>query len=87
MSAKLKSGNAIVRLLLRHGEKIGIVVLVGCAGMLIYSSLGRERLTADQQPDRLKTSATQADTQVREMSWEAIPREEKIIAQEAPTWK
>ena len=84
MSTNLKSGNAIVRLLLRHGEKIGIVLLLGCAGMLIYSSLGRERLTAEQQPDRLETSANQADSSVRDLKPSDIPEEEEIRAENAP---
>ena len=84
MSTNLKSGNAIVRLLLKHGEKIGILLLLGCAGMLIYSSLGRERLGPNQQPDRLKTSANQADSNVRELDPADIPEEEVIRADNAP---
>lgn len=78
MTASLKNSNGFVRFLLRHGEKIGIVVLLAVAGMLFYSSLGRERLEQSELPPAIQTSAQQADTHIEQMSWESFPPEEKV---------
>lgn len=78
MKASLKNSNGFVRFLLRHGEKIGIVVLLAAAGMLFYSSLGRERLSNDQLPSAIETSANSARERVENMSWENFPPEEVV---------
>ena len=60
MKSKLKSGNLVVRLLLAHGEKLGIGAILICAGMLVWSSLGRESLKPEQQPEKLVSAADRA---------------------------
>jgi hypothetical protein len=78
MKTKLKSGNALVRLLLLHGEKLLILLFAAAAGMLFYGSLGRERLSPDFEPSRLVTKANNADSHIRGLRWEGFPPEEKI---------
>ena len=80
MKSKLKSGNPLVRFLLAHGEKLGITAILVCAGMLFWSSLGRERLGPDKQPDRLKEQASRAMQKVNAFTWDKLPEEEKPIA-------
>ena len=50
MKAKLKSANGFTRFMLAHGEKLGMTAVLAVAGLLIWKSLGRERLAADKQP-------------------------------------
>ncbi|MEO2047163.1 MAG: hypothetical protein ABGX16_11380 [Pirellulales bacterium] len=80
MKSKLKSGNLVVRLLLAHGEKVGIGVIIICAGMLVWSSLGRESLKPEQQPDKLVSAADRAIQQVNNFVWDSLPEEEKPVA-------
>ncbi|QDS97996.1 hypothetical protein [Adhaeretor mobilis] len=84
MGKQLKSGNAIVRLLLKHGEKIAMLGIVACAGMLIWSSMGRERLDENNYPDRLETNVRNADQHVTNMKWEDFDPEEKKVADAVP---
>jgi hypothetical protein len=78
MKAKLKSANGFVRFLLLHGEKIGIAAILMVAGLLIFKSLGREKLGPEKQPERLKTLATQANQKVLEATWDNIPADQKV---------
>ncbi|MCA9234726.1 MAG: hypothetical protein KDA44_04620 [Planctomycetales bacterium] len=78
MQVSLKNSNGFVRFLLRHGEKLGIALLLAAAGMLFYSSLGRDRLTAEQLPGALETSADSARRHVEDMSWDTFPPEEVV---------
>ncbi|MCC6493026.1 MAG: hypothetical protein IT424_08390 [Pirellulales bacterium] len=87
MKAKLKNANPAVRVLLQHGEKIGIAAVVIVAALLIYKSLGREKLSAEQQPDRLRTAAQQADQTVRNMVWQNFPEDERTIAEKVAAKK
>src|SRR5262245_33166648 len=80
MKAKLKSANKFTRFMLAHGEKLGMAAVVAIAGLLIYSSLGRERLAADQQPANLQEKATQANQHVAQMDWANFPETEKLNA-------
>lgn len=79
MKAKLKSANGLVRFLLAHGEKLGIVLLLGLAGMLFYSSLGRDTLKDTQRPTALEQLARSADNHIAQMSWEQFPPTEKVV--------
>ncbi len=98
--ANLKSGNAIVRLLLRHGEKIGMAGIVVCAGMLFWSAIGRERLGGDRQPENLVKLADNANRHVLSFTWDNLPEEEviraetisgeameQVVAEHYPRWK
>ena len=75
MKTNLKSGNAIVRLLLAHGEKIGILAIIVCTGMIVWSAVGRERLSFE--PSQLKSLASTTDTKLAGFTWNALPAEEK----------
>lgn len=77
MKAKLKGANGFVRFLLNHGEKVGIAVILGLAGMLIWSSLGRPVVEESKQPPALTTAANSAKSKVENMSWENFPPEQK----------
>lgn len=82
MATKLKSGNAIVRLLLAHGEKIGILAILVCTGLVIYSALGRDRL--DKEPSELDTLAKQTNSKLMNMTWNDLPKEEVLVAEPLP---
>lgn len=84
MSKQLKSGNAIGRLLLKHGEKIVMLGILACAGMLVWSSMGRERLPESNYPDKLVSLSSSADTKVTNMDWNQFPEEEKLLASAVP---
>lgn len=80
MKTNLKSGNALVRFLLAHGEKIGIAGMLACAGMLVWSSIGRDSLGPEKQPDKLVSQASNALQKVNAFTWDRLPEEEKKIA-------
>ena len=82
MKTNLKSGNAIVRLLLAHGEKLGILAIVVCTGMIVWSAIGRERL--GREASELSSLANQARTQITSFNWDDVPVEEKPIAEPLP---
>lgn len=72
MKSGLKGGNAIVRLLLAHGEKIGIAAILICAGMLIWSALNVPTLEATHTPEELQSKAGQAESHVNSFKWQEI---------------
>lgn len=82
MKTNLKSGNAIVRFLLAHGEKLGIAAIVICTAMIIYSGLGRERL--EREPSSLQNLARDTQTKLTSLTWDQVPAEEKPIAEPMP---
>ena len=67
--ANLKSGNVLVRILLIHGEKIGMFAVVVCAGLLFWSALNSEQLGDDLQPEQLVSLADSANRNVLGTSW------------------
>lgn len=77
MKSSLKGGNAVVRLLLAHGEKIGIAAILLCAGLLIYSALNVPRLEATQTPEKLRTDANTAKNKIEGFTYESIAEVEK----------
>ncbi|MCG8449737.1 MAG: hypothetical protein MI725_09185 [Pirellulales bacterium] len=81
MKANLKGGNALVRLLLGHGEKLGMFGIVVCAGMLIWSALGVARLEEKQTPNDLNLISNQAQEKVNASTWREYPEEEKVLAE------
>jgi hypothetical protein len=72
MKSGLKGGNAVVRLLLAHGEKIGIAAILLCAGMLIWSALSVPTLDATQTPEQLSQKASQAESHVNSFKWQEV---------------
>ena len=77
MKAKLKNANGIVRFLLNHGEKLGIVAVLAVAGLLIYKSLGREMLAESNQPPALTARTTEAKSKVEQMNWDTFDPSER----------
>jgi len=82
MKTNLKSGNALVRLLLGHGEKIGILAIGICTALVIWSAIGRERL--QREPSELDNLAKGARSNVTSFTWNNLQPEEKIIAEPVP---
>ena len=82
MSSNLKGGNPIVRLLLNHGEKLGMVGILVCAGMLIWSALGCERLDSNKAPEDLQNLISSANTHIQQFRWDQASPDEVIKAQE-----
>jgi len=80
MKAELKSANALVRLLYAHGEKIGMLGIVVCTGMLLWSALGRDRLGEDSEPEDLQQIASRASSRIDDFKWESLgPEDKKIV--------
>jgi hypothetical protein len=77
MKSNLKGGNAVVRLLLAHGEKIGIAAILLCAGLLIYSALNVPRLEATKTPDKLRTDANNAKKKIEDFTYDDIAQIEQ----------
>ncbi|MCH2114381.1 MAG: hypothetical protein MK171_05665 [Pirellulales bacterium] len=82
MKTNLKSGNAVVRLLLCHGEKIGMVGIVVCAAMLAWSGLRVNRLEDSQTPNQLSSKSARAEDKVDGFTYRDYPDKEKLIAKE-----
>ena len=80
MSANLKGTNTAVRLLLSHGEKVWILGIVVCAGMLVWSAISRERLDEGQSPENLKSLINRANTHVQDFTWDQAPEKEQLTA-------
>lgn len=78
--SNLKSGNVVVRFLLGHGEKIGMAIVVICAGMLVWTAISREQLEEDRGPDSLRQTVSRAKAHMDETKWEAIPVEDRLTA-------
>ena len=80
MSSNLKGTNAIVRLLLGHGEKLWMVGIVACAGLLVWSALGCERLESNKAPQNLQKLISDANSHIQEFSWEGASPEKVLQA-------
>ncbi|MEM6799498.1 MAG: hypothetical protein AAF589_08285, partial [Planctomycetota bacterium] len=68
MSTKLKNAGKMKTLFLSHGEKLGVALVAGLAGWLIYASMGRE--VEERQPDALASLATQTSSRVNGFTWD-----------------
>lgn len=79
--ANLKGGNAIVRFLLAHGEKLGIAAVAICAGVLFWSALKLDHLGPNEQPDKLIQLANQANQHIEDFTWEVLDPNSKVIAE------
>jgi len=82
MKANLKGGNALIRVMLSHGEKLGMFGIVVCTGMLVWSALGVERLEERHTPGELTKQSTEAEQKVSASSYREYPDEDKVIAKE-----
>ena len=83
MKANLKGGNAIVRLLLAHGEKLGMIAIVGCAGWLLWSAMKVNRFESGKDPATLTSKAQQAEQHIKSFTREKIAeidQEEMLLA-------
>lgn len=79
--ANLKGGNAVVRFLLAHGEKVGIAAIAACVGLLFWSAIKHDSLGPEEQPDRLGQLATQASQHIQKFTWEDLDPNSKVIAE------
>jgi hypothetical protein len=77
MQTKLKNANGVVRFLLNHGEKLGIAAVLAVAGLLVYASLGREKLDDAKQAEPLTRLTAETQTKVQNMTWDDLPEEEQ----------
>ena len=84
MKANLKGGNAIVRLLLAHGEKLGMLGIIVCTGLLIWGAMGVTQLEDSQTPADLKRISNQALEKVDKSSWRAESVDTGIIIVSTP---
>ena len=82
MKTNLKSGNAIVRLLLTHGEKLGALAIAICTGLVVWSAIGQERL--GREPGELNNLSQQARTRVTSFTWDALSKEDRRDAESVP---
>ena len=78
MNTNLKSGNALVRFLLSHGEKIGMLGILVCSGMIIWSALGVDRLSDQQTPKDLTQKLQAADQKVKASTYQNYPDEDNF---------
>lgn len=62
MKANAKSAGLFKRLLLNHGEKVGMALVLGVAGWLVYSSMGQEGVS--QSPQDLESDVSRATTKI-----------------------
>jgi hypothetical protein len=72
VKANLKGGNAIVRFLLAHGEKLGMAGIVACAGWLLWSAMGVPRLESGKDAATLTRLAGEAQQHVNSFTYEMI---------------
>ncbi|TWU28268.1 hypothetical protein [Bythopirellula polymerisocia] len=72
MKANLKGGNAIVRLLLAHGEKLGMIAIVAVAGWLLWSAMNVSRLESGKDPATLTSNAQQAKQHIESFTYQKI---------------
>ena len=80
MNTNLKGGNALVRFLLSHGEKIGMLGILACSGMIIWSALGVDHLSEQQTPNDLTQELKAADQKVKASTYQDYPEDEKIVS-------
>jgi hypothetical protein len=78
MKTNLKGSGKFARILLAHGEKLGMLAVLVCAGLLIASSLGRPKL--GKTADELNQQRDQASRHYTEMLWSSLPEDQKITA-------
>ena len=70
MNANLKSANGFVRILYRHGEKIGMAAILACVGILLWTALGVDRIGEDQKPTDLEALTLRVNTILGDSVWE-----------------
>jgi hypothetical protein len=80
MKASLKGFGGIQRLLLTHGEKVGIAIIGLCAAMFVYASLGHDPLPDQYQANRLKSEIDQSLSAVEEFNWTDASSEDVRVA-------
>ncbi len=75
MKGKLKSlsGPALKNFFLQHGEKIAMAAVAVVLVMFIVKAVGRETLSADKEPDRLKDAASGAQSHIAASKLDTAP--------------
>ncbi len=80
MKGKMKFDlGAIKGWLLAHGEKVAFGVVGVVFLLLVYSTLGRETLDAQHEPDRMTTLANQVRDHVTNSTWDAAREQVKVV--------
>lgn len=72
MKSNLKGGNGVVRFLLAHGEKIGMVAVLACAFLLLWSAMGVPRMEQGKDPGTLTNHASAAEQHVNSFTYDTI---------------
>lgn len=70
MKGKAGGVDAIKGLALRHGEKLVMLLVVACAGMLVWSTLSHESLPQEKNANRLTAKANQVRSTVDDYTWD-----------------
>ena len=78
MKANLKGLQGLKGGVVKHCEKLGLVLVGVCALLFVYYSVGREHLPPDNQPEKLHSLVREARTNVEKFRWNDIPEAEKI---------
>lgn len=73
MKANLKGQGGAKGLLLLHGEKLGMAVVVVCAAMFVYASLSQQRLPGNYRADNLDSQIRQARQAIQQYQWDQAP--------------
>jgi hypothetical protein len=73
---KAKGLGGIKSLLLIHGEKLGMAIVVALALFLIYKGLQQQPLDAKHQPEKLDELIRMAKNDVESSSWDKASRDE-----------
>lgn len=70
MKANLRGLSGIKGLLLKHVEKLGMLVVAACALWFVYGSMSIESLPAANQADRLKDLVKRTNNTIDEFKWD-----------------
>ena len=66
----------IKALFLKHGEKLGMAIVVALALFLVYKALQQQSLDANHQPEKLDELIHKAKNDVESSSWDKASSEE-----------
>lgn len=80
MKASFKGFGGIQKLLLAHGEKLGIGIVGLCAVMFVYSSLAHDPLSDQYQATRLRSEIDQSKRAVEDFTWTDASSEDVRVA-------
>jgi hypothetical protein len=76
MKASLKGLSGINGLLLQHGEKLGMAIVVALSLFLVYKALQQPSLDVGHQPEKLDELIRSAKSDVEKASWDSAPADQ-----------